>query len=173
MCIKVLRVHVWHHGYQPTQHVPFLLLLSTYAMICTSVNPSQYFVTWWLTCAPVWLWKVAVTLMCRPPAQISIPQRQGLRICTVSRYLQWQWLAQSVMDHRGVFHSIPMVSVGTVDFTIHQLCRVLLFVVFWDRVSLWSSRCPQTHRNLPPNAGIKGVYFIKFLKTYLFCTQCS
>lgn len=22
------------------------------------------------------------------------------------------------------------------------------------------------------NAGIKGVYFIKFLKTYLFCTQC-
>lgn len=67
MCIKVLRVHVRHHGYQPTQHVPLLLLSSTYAIILHKCTPSQYFVTRWFSFTPVWLWKVAVALMCSSP----------------------------------------------------------------------------------------------------------
>lgn len=65
----------------------------------------------------------------------------GFLPCSIT-YSDSDWLSPSCIS----VGRILMVSVGTFEVTIHQLCRILL-LLFWDRVSLCSSGCPQTQRS--------------------------
>lgn len=124
MCIKVLRVHVRHHGYQPTQHVPFCFC-RPHMLSFAHVHPFTVFcnpMVQFYTCLAL---EIAFALMCSSPGVDQHSSVIGpedfchVPLPTVSDWLSPSWISGG---------RILMASVGTFEVTIHQLCRILPLV---------------------------------------------